>query len=39
METPEGTIEAEAKNISLGGAFISCEKPLPMGHVFPSVPQ
>jgi len=34
METPEGTIEAELKNISLGGAFISCKTPLPVGHVF-----
>ena len=34
METPDGPIQAEAKNISLGGAFISCEKPLPIGHSF-----
>jgi uncharacterized protein (TIGR02266 family) len=34
METPEGKIEAVAKNISLSGAFISCEKPLSIGHVF-----
>jgi uncharacterized protein (TIGR02266 family) len=34
METPEGTIEAEVQNISLGGAFILCQKPLPIGHVF-----
>ena len=34
METPDGTINAEAKNISLGGAFISCEKPLSVGHIF-----
>ena len=34
METPEGTINAEVKNISLGGAFIGCKKPLRIGHVF-----
>ena len=34
METPEGTIEAEVQNISLGGAFIRCQKPLSVGHVF-----
>jgi uncharacterized protein (TIGR02266 family) len=34
IETPEGTINAEVKNISLGGAFIGCKKPLPIGHVF-----
>jgi uncharacterized protein (TIGR02266 family) len=34
METPDGPIEAEAKNISLGGAFICCKKPLPVGQVF-----
>jgi uncharacterized protein (TIGR02266 family) len=34
METPDGTIEAEIKNISLGGAFICCKKPLPIGGVF-----
>jgi uncharacterized protein (TIGR02266 family) len=34
METPDGTIEAEVRNISLGGAFICCEKPLPLGEVF-----
>ena len=35
METSDGTIDAEVKNISLGGAFICCEKPLPLGQVFP----
>lgn len=35
METSDGTIEAEIKNISLGGAFICCKKPLPIGEVFP----
>jgi uncharacterized protein (TIGR02266 family) len=34
METSEGTVEGEAKNISLGGAFICCGKPLPLGEVF-----
>jgi uncharacterized protein (TIGR02266 family) len=34
METSEGTVSAEVKNIRLGGAFISCKKPLPMGEVF-----
>ena len=35
METPDGMINAEIKNISLGGAFICCKKPLPIGQVFP----
>jgi uncharacterized protein (TIGR02266 family) len=34
IETPEGTIDAEVKNISLGGAFIRCKKPLPIGQFF-----
>lgn len=34
METPGGTIGAEVKNISLGGAFICCKEPLPIGQVF-----
>ena len=34
METSDGIIAAEAKNISLGGAFICCEKPLPIGENF-----
>jgi uncharacterized protein (TIGR02266 family) len=34
METPDGAIEAEITNISLGGAFICCKKPLPIGEVF-----
>jgi uncharacterized protein (TIGR02266 family) len=34
FETSDGTITAELTNISLGGAFIRCEKPLPMGEVF-----
>jgi len=34
METSMGIVSAEVKNISLGGAFIGCTKPLPMGEVF-----
>jgi uncharacterized protein (TIGR02266 family) len=35
METRDGRIDGEIKNISLGGAFICCKKPLPVGQVFP----
>ena len=35
METSAGMITAEVINISLGGAFICCKKPLPLGEVFP----
>jgi uncharacterized protein (TIGR02266 family) len=34
IETLEGTIDAEVKNISIGGAFIGCKKPFPIGQVF-----
>ena len=34
METSQGTIEAETKNLSLGGAFICCQKPLALGENF-----
>jgi hypothetical protein len=34
METAEGAIELKVKNISLGGAFLCCNKPLPMEKVF-----
>jgi len=34
METPQGIIEAEIKNIGLGGAFICCQKPLPLSESF-----
>ena len=34
METSDGTIEAAARNISLGGAFICCKRPLPIGEIF-----
>jgi uncharacterized protein (TIGR02266 family) len=33
METPEGTIMGQVKNIGLGGAFICCKNPLPVGEV------
>ncbi|NVL93080.1 MAG: PilZ domain-containing protein [Desulfobacterales bacterium] len=34
VETPNGTIEAEMKNIGLGGAFVCCQKVLPLGETF-----
>ena len=34
METSGGTIDAEVKNVSLGGAFICCKEPLPIRQVF-----
>ena len=34
METSEGMVAGEVTNISLGGAFICCKKPLPLGEVF-----
>jgi len=34
IETIYGTIEGEVKNISLGGAFISCSKPLRLKKIF-----
>ena len=34
IETTYGTIAGEVKNISLGGAFICCKKPLPLRKVF-----
>jgi len=34
METSNGTIVAEVKDISLGGAFICCKQPVPLGEVF-----
>jgi uncharacterized protein (TIGR02266 family) len=34
METSQGTITAETKDISIGGAFITCPKPLPIKEVF-----
>ena len=35
LETAGGKIEAQIKNISLGGAFICCKNPLSIGEVFP----
>lgn len=32
--TSQGAIAAQTKNISLGGAFICCQKPLPLGETF-----
>ena len=34
IETPDGTVEAEIRNISLGGAFVCCKKPFPLKEVF-----
>jgi uncharacterized protein (TIGR02266 family) len=34
IETPDGPIAAQVRNISLGGAFIRCMKPLSVGEVF-----
>lgn len=34
MKTSQGSIEAEIKNISLGGAFICCQRPLPLRENF-----
>ena len=34
METSQGTIEAEIKNIGLSGAFIRCQKPLALRESF-----
>ncbi len=34
IQTPDGPVAAVVKNISLGGAFILCKKPLPVGEVF-----
>jgi uncharacterized protein (TIGR02266 family) len=35
MEISNETIGGEIKNISLGGAFICCKNPLPIGEIFP----
>lgn len=34
LETSNGTMQAEARNISMGGAFICCNDPLPVGTIF-----
>jgi len=33
IETPEGAIAGEARNISLSGAFICCQKPFPLKKI------
>ncbi|MEE9612722.1 MAG: PilZ domain-containing protein [Desulfatiglandales bacterium] len=35
METPQGPVKAETKNVSLEGAFIRCENPMATSEVFP----
>ena len=35
IETAEGTMNAETRDISVGGAFISCRTPLPLKEQFP----
>jgi hypothetical protein len=35
MKTTEGTITAETRDISVGGAFICCAHPLPLREKFP----
>ena len=34
METSEGKINAETRHISISGAFIACQKPLPLNEKF-----
>jgi hypothetical protein len=34
METSEGQIEVQLKDISLGGAFVVCQNPLPLNEQF-----
>jgi PilZ domain len=34
METSDGTIRVTLQNISLGGAFVVCQNPLPLKHQF-----
>jgi len=34
LETPDGLVAAQIRNISAGGAFICCQKPLPIGEMF-----
>ncbi len=34
INTPQGPMEAETKDISLGGAFVLCEHPLASGETF-----
>ena len=35
METSQGIIRAKTKDLSLGGAFIVCQEPLPLKEQFP----
>ena len=34
MEAPEGTVTVQIKNISVGGAFVCYQNPLPIGEAF-----
>jgi hypothetical protein len=34
IETPEGGVPVETKDVSMGGAFILCEKPWPLNEEF-----
>ncbi len=34
MDTSEGVAIGVIKNVSLGGAFVCCKKPLPLGEIF-----
>jgi hypothetical protein len=34
MESADGIIELKVRNISLGGAFLCCKNPLPLGKFF-----
>ena len=34
METPQGTLSAETRDVSLGGAFVICPDPLPLSEKF-----
>ena len=34
MQSSEGTMRGEVKNLSSGGAYIDCEKPLALGEIF-----
>ena len=35
IETAQGSKDGMTKDVSLGGAFISCSEPLPLGEIFP----
>ena len=34
LDTPEGSLESQLKDISLGGAFVVCPNPLPLSEKF-----